>query len=154
MKVTEHQRPGVYSVYEASNLVSGRSGGRGAGVVAVNGKGAAGKVVTVSSREQAAETFGTEGKMAALVGLLLENGAIRVHAVAVADPEGYAAGFQALETVEDVAVVVCDSDTLTVQQGLRDSVKRASESRRERLAVVFGGEGETCLLYTSPSPRD
>lgn len=143
MKVTEHQRPGVYSVYEASNLVSGRSGGRGAGVVAVNGKGAAGKVVTVSSREQAAETFGTEGKMAALVGLLLENGAIRVHAVAVVDPEGYAAGFQALETVEDVAVVVCDSDTLTVQQGLRDSVKRASESRRERLAVVFGGEGET-----------
>ena len=89
MKVTEHQRPGVYSVYEASNLVSGRSGGRGAGVVAVNGKGTAGKVVTVSSREQAAETFGTEGKMAALVGLLLENGAIRVHAVAVADPEGY-----------------------------------------------------------------
>ena len=131
MKVTEHQRPGVYSVYEASNLVSGRSGGRGAGVVAVNGKGAAGKVVTVSSREQAVETFGTEGKMAALVGLLLENGAIRVHAVAVADPEGYAAGFQALETVEDVAVGVCDSD------------KRASESRRERLAVVFGGEGET-----------
>lgn len=143
MKVTEHQRPGVYSVYDASAVVSGRSGGRGAAVAAINSKGTPGKAVTVTSREQAVEAFGTEGKLAALAGLLLENGAVRVWAAAVADETGYGDAFRALEQAEDVAVVVCDSAALTVQQGLRDSVKRASENRRERLAVVFGGEAES-----------
>ncbi len=46
-----------------------------------------------------------------------------------------------LEAAEDIAVVVCDSGELTVQQALRDSVKAASEARRERIAVVGGKAG-------------
>ena len=41
-----------------------------------------------------------------------------------------------------MAITVCDSETLTVQQALRDSVKAASELRRERIAVVPGGTDE------------
>ena len=53
-----------------------------------------------------------------------------------------------LEAAEDIAVVVCDSGELTVQQALRDSVKAASEARRERIAVVGGkaGENATALV--------
>lgn len=44
--------------------------------------------------------------------------------------------------VEDLAVVICDSTDQTVQQKLRDSVVQASQTRRERLAVVAGGTAE------------
>lgn len=143
MNVTEHQRPGVYSVYEASSAVSGRAVGRAVGVAAVCTKGTAGKVETVTSYEQAVGIYGGEEKLTRLIRLLLKNGAVKVYAVAVASETGYEAAFAALEKVEDVAVVVCDSHTLTVQQKLRDSVKVASADRRERLAVVFGGQEET-----------
>ena len=143
MNVTEHQRPGVYSVYSASSAVSGRRGRGMAGVVAVcTGKGEAGKVYPLNSLEEAVASFGEKEALTRLTGLLLRNGAARVYAVPVAGAEGYAAAFAALEKVEDLAVICCDSTTLTVQQCLRDSVKKASENRRERLAVVAGGEGE------------
>ena len=62
--------------------------------------------------------------------LLFLNGAAQVKAVPVAEEAGYKAAFSVLEAAEDIAVVVCDSGELTVQQALRDSVK-------------------ACLLYTS-----
>ena len=66
----------------------------------------------------------------------------------VAEEAGYKAAFSVLEAAEDIAVVVCDSGELTVQQALRDSVKAASEARRERIAVVGGkaGENATALV--------
>lgn len=146
MNVTEHQRPGVYSVYDASSAAYGSVGGRAAAVVAACAKGTAGEVYPLSSYEQAEAVFTAGEKLAGLVRLLLLNGAATVYAVPVGT-EGtaadYEAAFQALEKVEDVAVVVCDSEAITVQKALRDSVKRASQSRRERLAVVPGGDGET-----------
>jgi hypothetical protein len=47
-----------------------------------------------------------------------------------------------LEVEENVEVVVCGSSVLAVQQALRQSVKTASEGRKERIAVV-GSDGET-----------
>ncbi len=143
MNVTEHQRPGVYSVYDASSVVWGSARGKTAAVAAISAKGTAGKIYPLSSYEQAVEIFTKEENITSYIHLLLSNGAAQVYAVPVEKESGYAAAFTALEAVEVVAVVVCESETLTVQQALRDSVKRASESRRERLAVVCGGEGET-----------
>ena len=143
VNVTEHQRPGVYSVYDASSVVSGRSGGGNAGAAAVCPKGTAGQVYELASPEQAEAAFGAGETLTELVRLLLQNGAAKAYAVPAADEEGYEAAFAALEKVEDIAVVVCGSTELTVQQRLRDSVKRASENRRERLAVAGGAEGET-----------
>ena len=56
--------------------------------------------------------------------------------------------FNEMEAAEDIAVVVCDSGELTVQQALRDSVKAASEARRERIAVV-GGKGLCLTAFLS-----
>ena len=144
MNVTEHQRPGVYSVYRAASGLSGRRGRGMAGVVAVcTAKGEAGTVYPLNSLEEAAAAFGQGETLTRLAGLLLQNGAARVYAVPVAGEEGYAAAFAALEKVEELAVICCDSTALAVQQSLRDSVKSASENRRERLAVVCGQAGET-----------
>ena len=144
MNVTEHQRPGVYSVYDASSAAYGAPGGKAAALVAVCAKGTAGEVYPLTSYEQAEAVFTAGEKLTALVKLLFQGGAAMVYAIPVEEAEktAYEAAFQALEKVEDIAVVVCDSEELEIQQALRESVKRASQARRERLAVVPGGSGE------------
>lgn len=143
MTMTTHERPGVYSAYDASAVVSGGGGGKVVGLAALCTGAAAGEAVRITRYEDAVSAFGSGEEICELIRLLLLNGAAAVDAVPAADESGYAAAFAALEAVEDVAVVVCDSTTLAVQQALRDSVKAASAARRERIGVAAGGETET-----------
>jgi len=143
VSVTVHQRPGVYSSYDASSVVSGSGGGKIVGLAAVNDKAAAGAVQTVASYEKAVELFGTGGEMAELIRLALKNGASAVAAVPAADEEGYEDAFAALAAAENVDVVICGSTDAEVQKKLRESVLAASEARRERIAVVAGAKGES-----------
>lgn len=145
MNLTTHERPGVYSSYDASTLVRGSGGHQIVGLAAINSVAAAGVPITVTSYEAAVSTFGSqEGKqdMAELIRVALLNGAAAVVAVPVANEEGYEAAFEALGSVENIRVMLCDSTQLAVQQALRDSVLSASAVRRERIAVVGGAAGE------------
>ena len=155
MNVTEHQRPGVYSVYDASSAVSGKTTGRAVGVAAVSAKGKAGEVNIFHSYEEALEVYTAKEIMSELVSLLFQNGAAQVCAVSVEQSEApatllenYKAAFAALEKVEDLAVVICDSDSQDIQKALMESVKASAEVRRERLAVIFGGEEESAAQLT------
>ena len=77
-RVTNHERPGVYSAYTATAAAQ-RGNRRGvAAVVAVSQKGTAGTLYALGSYRQAAETFGAEDGLTALVKILLANGAARV----------------------------------------------------------------------------
>ena len=145
MSITVHQRPGVYSSYDASGLVSGSGTGRLVGLVGINTAAQAGTVQTVTSYDQALTLFGDQGceGMAELIRLALKNGASGVAAVAVADAEGYEAAFAEMAKTEDVALVICDSTDAAVQKKLRSSVEEASGQRRERLCVVAGAKNET-----------
>mgnify|MGYP001659309348 CR=1 FL=1 len=130
-RVTNHERPGVYSAYTATAAAQ-RGNRRGvAAVVAVSQKGTAGTLYALGSYRQAAETFGAEDGLTALVKLLLANGAARVLAVPVADETGYAAAFALVQEQEGVNVVICDSEKLAVQQ------KRLDESEVD--ALIRGG---------------
>ncbi len=137
--MTVHQRPGVYSAYDASSVVSGSGGGKLIGLAAVNTQAAALKPQTITSYDKAAEVFGAAGEMAELIRLALKNGASGVVAVPAADENGYEAAFAVLAAEENLAVVICDSTDVEVQKALRDSVAAASEARRERIAVAAGG---------------
>ena len=141
--VTVHERPGVYSAYEISSVI--RAGSR-SGVVAlaaVSTGGTAGELCSLTSYSQAVEAFGQEDPMTLLAKLLLANGAARVLAVPVAEGGSYEAAFSLLAAQEGVKVMVCDSQDLAVQQALGAAVAEASGLRRERIAVVPGGDGET-----------
>ena len=61
MSITVHQRPGVYSSYDASTVVSGRGTGKLVGLAAVNMAAAAGTVQTVTSYDRAVALFGSGG---------------------------------------------------------------------------------------------
>ena len=145
MSITVHQRPGVYSSYDASAVVSGRGSGRLVGLAAVNTAAQAGTVQTVTSYDQAVALFGSGGAedMAELIRLALKNGASGVAAVAAASEEGYQEAFALLAGVENVAAVICGSTELEVQKGMRASAVEASERRRERLCVAAGAAGES-----------
>lgn len=152
MSMMMHERPGVYSAYDASSAVSSGRAPKIVGAAARAARGTVGKAVTVTSYAAGVEIFGedTAPGMSTLLRLLFSNGASAVTAVRVADtPESggeaqvladYQAAFAALGK-ENVQIVVCDSAALAVQQALRSAVTEASAGRRERIALV-GGSGE------------
>ena len=124
-----HERPGVYSSYDASTAVRGGRAVRTVGVAAKSVSGTAGQVVRLTSYEMGLSAFGedVEGTpgMSAILKLLFLGGASTVVAVKV-DEDDYAAAFRVLQTVENLQVIVCDSGELTVHQALRTSVEAAS----------------------------
>ena len=91
MNMTDHERPGVYSSYDASAIVSGSGAGKTVGLVGVGTCEEMGTVVPISRQEEAVAAFGAGTALTELVRLLLLNGAAAVRAVAVTGTEDYAA---------------------------------------------------------------
>ena len=142
MKMTVHERPGVYSSYNSSTVVNGGGGRKTVGLVGVcAGVEAVGKVQTVTSFEEASALFGS-GELTELIRIILRNGAGSVAALAIGNEDGYTAGFETLEKLENLPVIVCGSTKAEVHTALRTSVESASALRRERIAVVGGGRNE------------
>lgn len=141
--VTAHERPGVYSVYEASSVVSSAPRNGTAAIAAISTGGTSGTLYSITGYAEAVTAFGSGDALTGLVGLLLRNGAAKVLAVPVASSAGYSDAFTLLGAQENVRVVTCDSSDLTVQQALRNSVEAVSQMQRERIAVVCGGSSAT-----------
>ena len=147
---TAHERPGVYSSYEASSLIAASANGRKVAVIA------AGKSADGAQDGKTVYQWTSYGKAAADVGdctlsrlaqLAIRNGAGAVYGIPLTSAgdggETYEAAFAAAAAIEDVSVVVCDSTRLEVQQKLRDMVLECSGARKERIAVVGGAAGES-----------
>ena len=146
MSESRHERPGVYSAYDASAVVSAGQAPRAIGVAAKAARGAAGEAVILTGYTAGVAAFGEDvlPGMSTILKLLFTNGASTVVAVRVAE-EGTAADYETAFQVlgsQDVQVMVCDSADTTIQQALRTAVEESSASRRERIAVV-GGSGES-----------
>lgn len=147
MTAATHERPGVYSSYEASSLIAATAdGGKVAVIAAAENKENPEDVYQWTSYSKAAADVG-ECTLSRLARLAIRNGAAAVYGIPVkADEDGeadYEAAFDAAAAIEDVSVVVCDSTDLNVQQKLKEMVEKCSEARKERIAVVGGKAGET-----------
>ena len=140
MSTIIHERPGVYSSYDASTVIRSGVGSKVVGLAAQAGTGAADAVTLLTSYAAGVAAFGETGDMAPLLSLLFQNGATAVKAVRVESSTAYADAFDLLALEEDIQIMVCDSADETVQQALRTSVESASAARRERIAVVGGNE--------------
>lgn len=148
MSTTVHERPGVYSSYDASSVISSGRGARVIGVAARAVRGTVNAPVTLTGYVAGVSAFGEDAPaspgMETILRLLFQNGATEVVAVRAADsggPADYQAAFKVLTEQENVQVCVCDSAELTVQQALRDAVASASGCRHERIGVV-GADSE------------
>ena len=149
MNQITHERPGVYSSYDASAVIRGGRASHVIGAAAKSTGGAVGVPVTLTSYEAGLSAFGEDAAgspgMSTLLKLLFQNGASTVVAVAV-EEEDYAAAFSALEAVENVQILVCDSGEAAAQQALRESVETASAARRERIGVAGMSGANTAAL--------
>ena len=156
MSITAHERPGVYSSYTASAVVSG-SVGRKNVALAIQVSDPEKDVWSISRYEDAVAAFGTEttDNATALIRLLLSNGAAQVMVFPVkgSDLAAYKATFEVVEQAENIGLVVCDSTLLQVQQALRDSVQKASTAQRERIAVVAGNADESVAQLVERSAQ-
>ena len=139
-EMTTHERPGVYSAYQASSLTAAASGGGAVCVVADAGDHTGTGPYTWTSYSRAVSAV-DRCALSELARLALKNGAGVVYGVPCG--EDYTAAFETAAKLEDVAVVVCGSTDLTVQQGLRAMVEECSNLRKERIAVVAGGADES-----------
>ena len=148
MNSTIHERPGVYSSYDASSVVSASAAAKTIGAAAVATKGTPNKVELITSYEEGKNVFGEDASgvygMSTLLKFLFANGAGAVKAVAVGKDESeekdYASAFAALSDEEDVGVMVCDSAAQSVHLLLKTAAEDASAARRERIAVIGGSE--------------
>ena len=151
MTATTHERPGVYSSYEASSLTAASAGGGKVAVIAAvenseNLKDAK-AVYQWTSYSKAASDVGA-CTLSRLAQLAIRNGASAVYGIPVkagedGGRENYQAAFDVAAGIEDVSVVVCDSTEETVQQKLKEMVVKCSGARRERIAVVGGAADES-----------
>lgn len=162
MNAVIHERPGVYSSYDASAAISGGGARKVVGVAAKAASGTPGEVVRLTGYAAGAEQFGKDAPgtvgMETLLRLLYRNGASAVAAVAVDggsedETAAYEAAFAALERCEDVGVVVCGSTDAAVHQALSRSVAAASAARRERVAVLGAASGETVTELTERAKK-
>lgn len=143
-----HERPGVYSSYDASMVISGSKAAKTVGVAAVAASGTVNKPVLLTSYAEGISVFGEDAAgvcgMSSILRMLYKNGANAVYAAAV-DTSGetadYGAAFAALEG-QRVDIVVCDSADTTVHTIMKQSVERASGVRMERIGVV-GAQNES-----------
>ena len=152
---TTHQRPGVFSDFDLSAVVSAAAGAKTVGVVARASAGTAGTAYTVASYADAREIFGDDGSsvgMMTLLYYLFLNGVATVVAVPAAvgstapTSTEYASALAALALVDSVSIVVCDSTDQTVQTAVKASMEAASADKRERIAVVAVDSGAVATL--------
>lgn len=141
--VTTHERPGVYSAYEASTVVTANPRNGRAAIAAVSTGGTPNELVTIHTYADAAAAFGKEDALTKLVHILLANGAAQVLAVPVTQEGGYDDAFALLAQQEAIKVITCDSQELAVHQALQASVEEASKLKKERIAVVCGGRDDS-----------
>ena len=142
--ITVRERPGVYSQYDATSVLSGERGRRTVGIAAAVKTGTVLEATVFTSYDAAVQSYGEATEVCAmteLIRLALINGAASVIAVpakagAAAALEDYKAAFAVLQGRDDVDLVICDSGDENVQQALKESVADACEARRERIAVV------------------
>ena len=71
MSISVHQRPGVYSSYDASAVVSGRGSGRMVGLVGLNPQVPAGTVQVITSYDKAVAAFGSGASSLVPVALII-----------------------------------------------------------------------------------
>ena len=148
--VTKHERPGVYSSYEASSLTAATAGGGNVAVVAALDKADSKTTYQWTSYSRAAADVG-DCLLSRMAQLAIRNGAGVVYGVPAG--EDYTAAFAVAAALENVSVVVCDSTDLAVQQALKTAVTECSALRRERIAVVGGAAGESVEQLTDRAAK-
>lgn len=135
MTISYHERPGVYSDFEASAVYAGTLSGKTVGLAAQSGAEAG--LYTVTSGADAAR-FAGDAVLYPMLHLLLQNGVgkVLVYALESATVEAYTEAIRAILAKKEARILLTDSDSAQVADVLKTAVETASKERNECIAVV------------------
>lgn len=136
MSLVYHERPGVYSSYDASSVI-----GRGTTerVIALVGQAEAkAGLYRLHSHSEAKEAFGEASELGRMAKIAYQNGAGTVLASPVAADAlaDYQAAFALIFAEKEASFCVAASSLETVQKTLRDAVEAASAQNAECIGLV------------------
>lgn len=136
MSLVYHERPGVYSSYDASSIVARGSTER---VIALIGKAeASAGLYTLNSYSEAKEAFGGETELGRMAKIAYQNGAGTVLASPVAEDslDAYKAAMALVFAEKEASFCVVASEQESVHKALRDAVEEVSGQRGECIGLV------------------
>lgn len=136
MSITYHERPGVYSDYDASSVTATGSTER---VIALAGVSEAKSgLYTVTSYASGRDTFGESSQLGRMLKLAYQNGAGTVLACPVAEDTeaAYQAALTLLLAEKRASFCVVGSTQEKVHIALRDAVEAASGQRGECIGLA------------------
>lgn len=136
MSMIYHERPGVYSDYDASSVSSSGSTER---VIALIGESEAKNgLYTITSSASGKEAFGETSELGQMVQLAYRNGAGKVLACPVAEDTlaAYQAAFALVFQEKQASFCAIGSALETVQTALRSAVEEASQQKGECIGLV------------------
>ena len=136
MSLTYHERPGVYSSYDASSIVARGTTQR---VIALIGQAAAkAGLYRLHSYTEAKEAFGETSELGKMAKIAYQNGAGTVLASPVAEDSltAYQAAMALVFAEKEASFCVAASALETVQKALRDAVEAASKQGGECIGLV------------------
>lgn len=136
MSITYHERPGVYSDFDASSVTA--SGG-GVKTVALAGlSAAAAGLYTVTDYAAGAAVFGADSQLGKMLKLAFANGAGTILACPVAadTAAAYGAAFDRIFAERAARLCAVGSALEAVQTALRDRIDAASAQKGECVGLV------------------
>lgn len=135
MSITYHERPGVYSSYEASSIAATGTARR---VVALIGSGdAEAGLYTVTSCADGCATFGTDSALGQMLQAAYQNGAgtVLVYAVQDETAESYTQAAKAVLAEKTARLCVMASAQETVQLAVLREIEAAAEQKGECIGL-------------------
>ncbi|MDQ5983843.1 MAG: hypothetical protein RUMPE_00872 [Eubacteriales bacterium SKADARSKE-1] len=143
MSVIEKESPGVYSDYENSGTVWANKTNTKVGLVA-SILADVGTVYNISKISQAKSAFGSDSLVTNLCKTVLQNGDSQVVLVSAGNTgSGYESAFSVIESQDDIGVVICDSELLSVHTLLMNSVVVSSQNLKEQIGIAACSSSES-----------
>ena len=146
------ERPGVYTSYQISRVLSSNSGASSIVAVAASAQtGDVMKVYTITSYADAVDNFGATSPITELIKTLMLNGVTSIRAVPVHIGDGaladeYKSAFELIAKTQDVHIVICDSTDTQVHQNMMQSITDGQQRYGYRIGVVeAAGEDEQVM---------
>lgn len=136
MSVIYHERPGVYSDFDASSVTATGSGTKIVGMVGISDATAG--VYTVTSYSDAVTTFGADSQLAQMMQLAYANGASTIMAYPVEEDteDAYTAAVTAILATKLAKLLVLGTADEDTQVAVLNLVESASSQKGECIALV------------------
>ena len=144
MSITYHERPGVYSDYDASSIVAVGTAQR---VIALIGTSSAqAGVYTLTSYAGAQEVFGADSQLGKMLKLAYQNGAGTVLAYAEDSAAAYSPAVSAILAEKQASLCVLGSALEAVQTAFCTALSGAAQQKGECIGICGMGAATAAQL--------